>query len=219
MTASTELVAGLISFLLTLMVLSYLLGDNPLFRIAIYLFVGVAAGYATAVAWQHVILPRLIHPLLNGNWEERALAAFALLLGALLLGKMTPRTSRMGSLSIALMVGVGAAVAIGGALLGTLFPQFAAATDAFTIDYDQPYGLEYLIAAIFMLIGTVTTLIYFHFGARARAGDTRRSRFVAALGWIGQIFVAITFGVIFAGVYAAALSALIERLASIRSLF
>ena len=35
--------------LLTLMVFSYLIGDNPLFRIAVYLFIGVSSGYAATV--------------------------------------------------------------------------------------------------------------------------------------------------------------------------
>jgi hypothetical protein len=37
--------------------------------------------------------------------------------------------------------------------------------------------------------------------------------------WVGRIFVAITLGVIFAGVYMAALTAMIERLSSIINFF
>ena len=63
-----------------------------------------------------------------------------------------------------------------------------------------------------MLVGTITTLVYFHFGAKATAGGPQRSKLVIWLGWIGQIFIAITLGVLFASVLAAALTALIERL-------
>ena len=63
-----------------------------------------------------------------------------------------------------------------------------------------------------MLVGTVTTLVYFHFGAKATAGGPQRSQLVIWLGWIGQVFIAITLGVLFAGVFAAAMTALIERL-------
>uniref|UniRef100_A0A7C4KI20 2-oxoacid dehydrogenase acyltransferase catalytic domain-containing protein n=1 Tax=Anaerolinea thermolimosa TaxID=229919 RepID=A0A7C4KI20_9CHLR len=45
------------------MVFSYLWKDNALFRVAIYLFVGVSAGYVGAVACRQVLLPRLILPL------------------------------------------------------------------------------------------------------------------------------------------------------------
>jgi hypothetical protein len=40
---------------------------------------------------------------------------------------------------------------------------------------------------------------------------------VTTLGWIGQVFIAITLGVLFAGVFAAAMTALIERLSFIWS--
>ncbi len=73
-TLSVDLVTGIISFLLTLMILSYLIGDNPLFRVAVYIFVGVSAGYAAAVAWWQVLFPRLMLPLLTGGFFERLLA-------------------------------------------------------------------------------------------------------------------------------------------------
>ena len=39
-----DLIAGWVSLVLTLMVFSYLLGDNVLYRLAIHVLVGVAAG-------------------------------------------------------------------------------------------------------------------------------------------------------------------------------
>ena len=63
-----------------------------------------------------------------------------------------------------------------------------------------------------MLVGTVTTLAYFHFGAKATANGPQRSKLVTMLSWVGQVFIAITFGVLFAGVFTAAMTALIERL-------
>ncbi len=208
---STEWIAGLVSFLLTLMVFSYLWKDNALFRVAVYLFVGVSAGYVGAVACRQVLLPRLILPLLNGDF----LAVFPLLLGLALLGKLSQRTAALGNPSLALMVGVGAAVAVGGAVLGTLIPQVQATIDNFELDLTRSVSEQILDASTF-LIGTVTTLVYFHYGARPGPRGPQRSRPVAVLGWVGQVFVAITFGVLFAGVYAAALTALIERLNSLR---
>ena len=46
---SIEVISAVVGFFLTVMIFSYLIGDNPLFRIAVYLFVGVASGYAAAV--------------------------------------------------------------------------------------------------------------------------------------------------------------------------
>jgi hypothetical protein len=207
-----DLVTGGISFLLTLMVLSYLIGDNPAFRVAVYIFIGVAAGYAAAVVWHQVLDPHLFKPLLSGSMADRLVAIVPLVLGLLLLLKLFPRTSRLGTPSIAFLVGVGAAVAIGGAVMGTLFPQTRAAMNALNLSDAGQYWLERLSEGIFMLVGTVTTLVYFHFGAKATTSGPHRSILVRALGWVGQVFIAITFGVLFAGVFMAALTALIERL-------
>ena len=57
---SIEIISALVGFLLTLMVFSYLIGDNPLFRIAVYLFIGVSSGYAATVIVHYVLLPGLV---------------------------------------------------------------------------------------------------------------------------------------------------------------
>lgn len=208
-----EIVVGVVSFLLTVMVLLYLIGDNPAFRVAVYVFVGVAAGYAGAVAWHQVLKPHLITPLLNGNWGDRVLAVIPLVLGVMLLMKLSQRTARLGNPAIAFLVGAGAAVAIGGAVLGTLFPQTEAAINVFDLSGVGAGAAwwERLFTGLFMLVGTLATLVYFHFGAKSTPGGPQRSKLVEALAWIGQGFIAITFGVLFAGVFAAALTALIER--------
>ena len=54
-----DLAGMAVSFILTVLVLLYAFEDNALFRLAVYLFIGVAAGYAGAVALKDVLLPRL----------------------------------------------------------------------------------------------------------------------------------------------------------------
>ena len=198
------LVPLLVSFLLTLMVFSYILRDNPLFRLAIHLFIGVAAGYAGAVAWNGVIVPLMISPFYTafagGGLDVLLLALPPFFLGLLLLGKLSDRLAWLGSPTMAFLVGVGAATAIGGAVLGTLFPQISASTNILNLE------------GAFILLGTVLTLVYFQFSVRAQPDETpRRSQVWEIAGWGGQVFIAVTFGVIFAGVYSAALTALIER--------
>jgi hypothetical protein len=194
------------------MVLSYLIGDNPIFRVAIYIFIGVSAGYVAAIAWHQVLYPRLVLPLLSASLGERLLLIIPLVLGLLLLLKLSPRTASLGTLPMAFLVGVGAAVAIGGAVLGTLFPQTQASMNAFDLSTAGQYRLERIFEGAFLLVGTVTVLVYFHFGAKATATGPQRGKLVELLSWVGQIFIAITFGVLFAGVFMAALTALIERL-------
>jgi len=132
-TLSHDLVTGFFSFLLTLMILSYLIGDNPAFRVAVYIFVGVSAGYVAAVAWWQVLYPKVFVPLLTGSFLERLLALIPLVLGVLLLMKLSPRTAWLGTPSVAFLVGVGAAVAVGGAVMGTLIPQTQASYTVFNL--------------------------------------------------------------------------------------
>ena len=207
---SVDLVTGLVAFLLTIMVLSYLIGDNPFFRLAIYIFIGVAAGYAGAVAWHQVLWPKLFRPIIFGTLLERLLAIIPLILGILLLSKLSPRAARLGNPAMAYLVGVGSAVAIGGAVLGTIFPQTLATVDSF---YPVSIGLaERVFEGSIVLVGAITTLVYFHFGARGTAAGPQRGRLIKALSWVGQVFIGITLGAIFAGVYAAAMTALVERI-------
>ena len=62
---------------------------------------------------------------------------------------------------------------------------------------------------------------YRHAAATACApgGALQRTTLVGLAAGMGQIFVALTFGVLFAGTYSAALTALIERIGSLISLF
>ena len=212
--STLNLITGIISFIFTLMILSYLIGDNPLFRMAVYIFVGVSAGYAASVAWQNVLLPKLFEPLLFGTMQQRLILLVPLLLGILLLTKLSTHSARLGNPAMAFLVGTGAAVAILGAVFGTIIPQTQASINLF----DTSSGgnlIEHLFEGTIFLVGTISTLVYFQFSSRATPSGPQRNQLVSRLGWVGKIFIAITFGVLFAGVYAAALTALIERMFSL----
>ncbi len=206
-----ELISGLIGFVLTLLIFSYLIGDNPLFRSAVYIFIGVSSGYAAAVVWHYVLMPKLFQPLASADPNRLVFLVIPLVLSVSLLAKLSPRISWIGSFAMALLVGVGAATALSGAVIGTLIPQSRAAMDAFV----SP-TFSQLIEGVVMLAGTVLTLIYFQFSAkRAPDGSIKRNVIIEVLAWGGRVFIAITFGVLFAGVYMAALTAMLERLSSI----
>lgn len=202
-----ELFGILISFTFTVLVLSYALGDNLLFRLAIHLFIGAAAGYAAAVALKEVLIPRIG----SMNQTQMVVALFwVFLLGMKLFGS-SPRISRIGNLAAALMVGVGAAVAVGGAIQGTLLPQISAASSFFD-SASYKTQMQALVWGSFALVGTISSLAHFHFGAKAVPNQIpKRARWIEIISKVGQVFISIALGVIFAGVYSAALLALIER--------
>lgn len=226
MNFSLDLVTGALSLLFTVMVLSYLIGDNPLFKIAVYLFVGVASGYAAAIIFWQVLVPKLFLPTWNivqtGDYTRTVLLAVPWLGFFFILMKVSPRLAGAARVTMAYLVGVGAAVTIVGALTGTIIPQFNATIGFFEGAVNKPTAelIETGFSGGIVLLGLVTSLAYFQFGARKKAdGSTQRSGIVEIFAWAGRIFIGSTLGVIFAGVYAAALTALIERISSLVNFF
>jgi hypothetical protein len=219
MSFSLDLVAGLAGFLFTLLIFSYLIGDGPLFRVAIYIFTGVSTGYIAAVAWWQVLLPRLVIPLIAAPMQEKLFLVVPMVGAVLILMKLAPRLAGLARPVMAFLVGIGAAVTIAGALSGTLLPQILGAVNTFDVAAAASRNIslfEVMINGGIILAGTVLTLAYFHFGARPTAdGTVRRLGPIELLAWLGRIFIGITLGAIFAGVYAAALTALIERVSSL----
>jgi len=200
--STPDVIGSLVGFVLTLFVFSYILGDNAFFRVAIHIFIGVAAGYTAVMAIYSVIWPQLIQPVFTGGQMGQILALVVLVLAVLLIFKITPRLSSLGTPVMAFLVGVGAAAAVGGAVSGTLFPQVTASWNLFSV-----HGL---VNGGIVLLGTVATLAYFQFGSRSNRGAL--SSWLRGISWVGQVFIAITFGALFAGVFAAAMIALVERL-------
>lgn len=215
---SIDFLSAAAGLILTLLVFSYLIGDNPLFRVAVYLFIGVASGYGATVVWHYVLIPKLFAPLQSSDPNQLLPAIVPVILCVSLLAKLSPRISWIGNFAMAILVGVGAATAVGGAVLGTLIPQVQAAIDGLDVR-SASSGAEMvaiLLEGVVMLAGTVFTLGYFQFTAgRAPDGTPKRNVLFEGIAWVGRVFIAVTFGVLFAGVYMAALTALIERLASI----
>jgi hypothetical protein len=210
-----DFVGTLLGLAFTLCVFSYVFGDNALFRIAMSIFVGVASAFAGVVAWYNVIWPQLIRPLIFGPQVERLFVLFPLFFCGLLLLKISPRFSKFGNPALAFMVGVGAAAAIGGAVLGTLFPQVSSTINLFDMDAvtaDENI-LWQLVRGALILVGTLATLVYFQYGSmKSKGNSASRPEWFEWLARVGKVCIAITFGALFAGVFSAALTALIERL-------
>ena len=216
-TNTLNVFTGLAGLVFTLMIFSYAIGDNFLFRLALYIFTGVSAGYIASVAWWQVLLPKLIYPMLTGSTEEAVLLIFPLVGILMILMKVSPRLSGIGRFAMAFIVGAGAAVSIAGALSGTLVPQVQGTIDAFSPSLGF---LAIMINGLAVLLGTALTLIYFHFGAHVRTdGSVHRLGIIEILASLGRFFIGVTLGVVFAGIYGAALTALIERISSIINLF
>jgi hypothetical protein len=219
---TADLIWAIVGFLLTIMIFSYIFGDNPLFRLAAYVFVGVTAGFVTITVVTQVLLPQLWLPLMSGSLAQRLIALIPLVLSLVLLLKVFPPTARYGNIPMAYLVGAGAAILIGGAVLGTLFPQIIGTVNLFDLraaETNQISPVIQLINAVLILAGAATALFFFYFGAKTAPNQPpTRSPIIEGMARVGQVFIGITLGALFAGVYSSALTALIERVSSIWNL-
>ncbi len=210
-----DLAGTLVAVVLTLVVFSYLLGDNILYRLAEHIFVGVAIGYAAVVAFHSILASKLFGPMVDaigdGDWQRLLLLAIPLVLGLLLLVKPLRATRWLGSLSIAFLLGVGAALAISGALLGTLLPQVDATANLthYTARWGTGLGL---FSGFVVLVGTIGVLLHFHFSA-GKGGRLAQVRdaLVQAWGGAGRWFILIAFSAILATTFVSRLSLLVGR--------
>ncbi|HJZ48221.1 MAG TPA: hypothetical protein VKE41_13675 [Roseiflexaceae bacterium] len=201
----TQQVIDIIAIVATIMVLSRIAGNNPLFRVAQYLFVGVSLGLAFVVAYHQVLRPAA-SGLISGGSNGAILYGTPLFLGLLLLPRITRRQeySWLANIPLALVFGVGAALAVGGAIVGTLAPQILDTSN-------RPLAGEPLqiVGALVLAIGTVITLGAFYYTVPA---ESPRSRLVALVATAGHWLLMIAFGFFFASAVQSYLSALTERL-------
>ncbi len=203
-----ELIIKIIGVVLTLCVLSRIIWvqHNPLVRFAQYLFVGVSLGYAFVVLYHQVLWPAVFQVSVNLN--NTGIVGFYLVpfvLGLLLLPRIAgqQQLSWLANIPLSLLFGVGAALALGGVLVGTLLPQIL---DTIQVP-DGP--LSQVLGAVFLAIGVILTLSYFFFTVRS---DTGTGRLLAVTSRVGYWLLMVAFGFFFAGALRTYLAALIERL-------
>ncbi len=207
-----------VSFVLTLMVFSYILGDNPFFRLAQHLLIGSVAAYAVVVTVHGVLIERLLIPLIARTETEWPLIV-PFILGVLLLAKARTATAWLGNVSIGFMLGVGAALGISGALFGTLLPQLR--DTSLSLASNGSGGLlplDQIFSNLVIVVGTLGALLSFHF-ARGRENLLGRVRNSVLLTWgtLGRGFIFVTFGSLFAGIALSRVTLLVSRVQFILS--
>ena len=214
MMSPMDIVLGLIGLALTVMVFSYILGDNIFFRIALYTLVGVTSGYTAAVLIIKVIIPLLVTPLSQVGTTAFYLSLVPLILSLLLILMVWHRGITAGRVPLAFLLGVLAAVTLFGIARGTLAPQLLSIVNRFTpglLLQGADAQWSGIIESLIMLLGVVAVMFVFHHQTQGKGIDQKRSDLVEGLSTVGQIFLGITLGALFVGLYTTALSALISR--------
>lgn len=195
----------IIGALLTLCVLSYLIGDNVFFRLAIYILIGASAAYAAIVVIFDVLISRLHQSA--GNPGTLIVTMVGLILGAMLLFKVSPRLAWLGNLPVGYLVGVGVATVLGGVIIGTLGPQIVATGAPATSPSGGPANG---VLTFIVMVGTIVTLLSFGYYR------TQRNIALQAVNVVGRrFFLMVALGATFALVFMASATLLFDRLYAI----
>jgi hypothetical protein len=179
---------------LTLCVFSFLYRDNPFYRFAEHLFVGVSAGYYLVLSFWSVIVANLWDPLtqaFDGRHggpfdvrlgDYRVLLLLPAVLGLLLFSRFVPRIGWLARWSLALIIGVYAGLKTTGFAQSDFVAQVHGSIQPLWTGH---WGTS--VSAIVFTVGLLSSLLFFYFSREQRGFLGRTSR-------LGVFFLMVSFG-------------------------
>jgi hypothetical protein len=195
---------------LTLLIFTFLYKDNPLFKLAEHLYVGVSVGYLIVKTYDTVIMHLIIKPILD-NGEISLLIPVAI--GMLMLTRYVPKAAWMSRYAFAFIVGMGAGLAIPRTISSFILKQIEdtvrpllsiAGPDQVTFSMNLLNPASNL-NSIIILLGVSSVLFYFFFSIEHSGAGKVVAR-------TGILFLMISFGAAFGYTVMARMSLLIGRL-------
>ena len=202
-----------IAAFLTLAVFSFLAGDNPAYKLAESIFVGVSAGYVMVAAFWDQIVQNLLAKLLphasqlmgianlDGKIEHRQwIFIVPLVMGLMMLWQLAPKGGWIARWPLAFFIGATAGIRITATfeadfvrqIQQTLLPIVAIVYDnaASGRKLDWVASLQQSVRNTVIVFGVLTSLTYFFFSVEHRGPVRVASR-------IGIFVLMITFGAAF----------------------
>jgi hypothetical protein len=195
---------------LTLFIFSFLYKDNPLFKLAENLYVGVSVGYTIVKTYDTVIVHLIWKPIVeNGEWGLLIPVA----IGTLMLTRYVPKAAWLSRYAFAFIVGVGSGLAIPRVISSYILKQIEDTVRplmamvpgeglTFTWSLLNPASS---LNTIIILIGVSSVLFYFFFSVEHTGAGKAVAR-------TGILFLMIAFGAAFGYTVMARMSLLIGRL-------
>jgi hypothetical protein len=176
-----------VAALLTLVVLGGLLGERRAFGWSQHLLAGLATGLAAVLVIRELIVPRVLEPLLA---DPAARGDLWIGLGLVVTTAAAPWIPRaVAAVPISILVGSLAAFALGGAVVGTLLPQIAAA-----VARPEDGALATIVTVGSAAITVLVLVGFLHGAPRGRlvggAAATGRWMMLVGLGgWLGYLIL------------------------------
>lgn len=206
----TEIICIWVGAFVTLCCFSFLYKDNPFYRIAESLFVGVSAGYYLSVVYFHQVLkPLLLAKLLPEYFAVGAasqaprewLLIIPGILGCLMLLRFSQKLAWVSRFTVAFVMGVSTGLTIVTSAQQYLIPQIAKAIKPIIVAGDVWQSFSNLV----LVVGSIACLFYFFFSTE------HRGPVYGNLAKIGIWFLMISFGASFGATVMGRISLLIGR--------
>ena len=206
---------------LTLCIYSFLYRDNPFYRFAEHLFVGISVGYGIVIAIHQGIIPLAWVPLskaMSALWTvgtgettpETINALWGLfkiipiVIGLLFFARLSPRHAWLIRYPIAILIGFGAGAAIPNMLQANIFAQTRGTIAPFAAINAGTLSTWDIFGTILIVIGVICTLIYFFFSVEHRGPINWLSK-------VGIAFLMVGFGAAFGNTVMGRLALMIHR--------
>jgi hypothetical protein len=191
-----------ISALLSLAVFSFLYKDNPFYRFAEHLFIGVANGYAVTFYYHNILVPTLFDPLFR---QGKLLYIIPFIIGILYFTRFIPRISWLVRIPIGITIGYYVGASIPATTQAFIIKQIQGTVLTSTNFQAWNAGSWGIVWSVIVFIGVLCSLSYFYFSKEHKGilGVTSR---------IGIVFIMIGFGAAFGYTVMARISLLIGRL-------
>lgn len=186
---------------LTLATFSFLYKDNPFYKIAEHLVVGVSAGYFVIILWHNALVPLLFQRLSDGDWYFLWLNSsmpwywIPAILGAMMWTRFSRNYAWISRWPIALYIGIAAGLAVPLEMANRVNKQLYASM-AGIINWGNFWGQDFLdvtsgYSQVIIFAGVIAGLFYFFF-SKAHTGVFGS---VAKFGiWILMIGFGASFG-------------------------
>ena len=187
----------IVAGILTLAILTFLYSDNPVYKMAETLLVGVSIGYVMVITWTNTLMAILFKPLFV---ESEFWLVIPFIFGLFMFGRFHKSTSFLSRYSMAVLIGSGAGVAIPAMLGARTLRQMTA-----TVEMIQGESFLTILSGFVVVLGLFSTLTYFYF-SREHIGIMGR------FAKIGTYFLMIFFGTTFGYTVMSRVSTFIGRM-------
>ncbi|MFA6317310.1 MAG: hypothetical protein WC943_07820 [Elusimicrobiota bacterium] len=187
----TIILGAWVSAGLTLCIFSFLYEDNPLFKMAEHLYIGVTIGYSVTNLVFNSMKPNIYNPIMAGN----LLPLLPTILGLGFLTRFIPKISWMSRISFAFVMGYTSGLSIPTTITsqflkqleGTVYPLLTRKEGL--LDLSRA-AIGHDISVFILVAALLTVLIYFFFSVEHRGPIKAASK-------VGIYFIMIYLGAAF----------------------